>query len=94
VEEEAVIRWNSNFPIDRWWRKKHGIPFGSQRHREISFFEQLFEYKEDKLFNELRNAEKYEPDSGQIFKKEVYELNEKAMFKHLSEVMKNAPTTI
>lgn len=35
------------FPIDYWWRKKYGIPFGSPQHRAANFFDMLLEYKEE-----------------------------------------------
>ena len=71
-----VIGWNKKFPLDRWWRNKHGVSFLSAAHREASFLSQLFEYEEDKLFlsvfNETRNDGKdinrYVPNVGDIFK--------------------------
>ena len=46
-----VRRWNINYPIDRWWRKKHGVIFNSQEHRVVSFLDQLIEYIEDNEFD-------------------------------------------
>lgn len=50
---EEVLQWNQRFPIDFWWRKKHNVPFMSKTHREASFLDQVFEYEEDKLMNEI-----------------------------------------
>jgi len=50
---EEVVSWNNRFPIDRWWRDKYKIPFMSKVHREASFLDQLFEYEEERLVNEV-----------------------------------------
>lgn len=71
----SILEWNNRFPLDRWWRNKHGISFMSPAHRESSFLNQLFEFEEDKLFAEMFNKEEkrkedfaYVPGSGDIFK--------------------------
>lgn len=48
-----MVKWNLDFPIDRWWREKHGVAFLSSQHRESSFINQLLEYTEDQLYQEL-----------------------------------------
>ena len=30
-----VIKWNNTFPIDRWFRNKHNIPFLSEEHKGV-----------------------------------------------------------
>lgn len=52
--EKFIYNWNVRFPLDRWWRQKYNVPFGSPKHRESCFIDQLIEFKEDKLFNKLR----------------------------------------
>lgn len=44
-----ILDWNRKFPIDLWWRMKYNIPFGSPKHREISFIDQLIDYEESKM---------------------------------------------
>ena len=56
-----VHRWNINYPIDHWWRKKHSIAFNSEEHRVVSFLDQLVEYIEDKEYD--RAYEDYKKDS-------------------------------
>ena len=58
-----VIEWNSKFPVDRWWRVKHKIPFMSPIHREANFIDMLFEFEEDNLFNGFEENT-YTPNSG------------------------------
>lgn len=43
--------WNKNFPIDFWWRKKYDIAFGSPEHRQMSFFDMLIDFEEQKLIS-------------------------------------------
>jgi hypothetical protein len=62
--KKEIIVWNNRFPIDRWYRQKHNIAFNSSIHRESNFLDQLFEYREDELFEEHQQAQKYEPNTG------------------------------
>lgn len=69
----SIVSWNNRFPLDRWWRMKHNIPFMSPEHRESSFIHQLIEFEEDKLFlkefqTELKPEDKYVPGIGDLFK--------------------------
>ena len=66
--EAEVLNWNNKFPVDAWWRRKHNVPFMSKAHREISFLDQLFEYYEDKLIEEL-SKETYKPNTGDFLRK-------------------------
>jgi hypothetical protein len=70
-----MIRWNNKFPVDRWWRQKHNIPFLSERHREQSFLSQVMEYEEELMFQErqekkedINSIENYIPNVGDFFK--------------------------
>lgn len=55
--------WNINFPLDRWWRIKHKIPFGSKAHLEANFIDMLIEFEEDKIFLEIEKS-KFERDTA------------------------------
>lgn len=68
--ESFVINWNIRYPIDYWWRKKHGIIFGSRKHREASFFDMIFEFKEEKVMARLFE-EMNEDSEESIIDKEV-----------------------
>lgn len=63
-----ILKWNVDFPIDRWWRKTHSVAFNSERHRESSFIDMLIEWEEDRLFEKIER-EKYIPDIGDYLKK-------------------------
>lgn len=69
---QSVINWNRKFPLDRWWRQKHNVPFMSPAHRESSFIHQLMEYEEEKMFLETfveeKGKELYVPGAHDIFK--------------------------
>lgn len=67
----AVISWNLRFPVDRWWRMRHNVPFMSPVHRETSFLDQMFEYEEEKMFLPTKtedDTDKYVPGIGEMFK--------------------------
>lgn len=53
LADDNVGRWIRRFPIDLWWRRKYGVAWGSPQHREISFFDQLREYREEVFLRRL-----------------------------------------
>lgn len=55
--ESQILRWNQMFPIDIWWRNKHSVSFGSSLHKEMSFFDMLFEYYEQRFFERAAKKE-------------------------------------
>lgn len=67
-----IIKWNRKFPVDRWWRDKHNVPFLSEQHRECSFLAQLMEFQEHLYFKEksvVKEPEStYIPGAHDIFK--------------------------
>lgn len=68
---QDVVSWNKRFPLDRWWRIKHNIPFMSPAHRESSFISQLFEFEEEKLYSNIYDKdenEEYIPGIGEFLK--------------------------
>jgi len=64
----AIEEWNLNFPIDRWWRRKHSIPFGSKLHNEASLIDMWFEFQEDLLYIEVESSKGYTPNKGEFLK--------------------------
>ena len=67
---QNVVSWNKRFPLDRWWRIKHNVPFMSPIHRESSFIDQLFEFEEDKMYIQMNSKEdeEYIPGIGDFIK--------------------------
>lgn len=71
--DNFILEWNIKYPVDRWWRKKHNIPFNSSAHRECSFVDMFFEFREDKMYEEayknMSNKDTaYKPDSRDFLK--------------------------
>lgn len=70
-----IEKWNILYPIDRWWRQKHGIALNSSAHREQCMFSMRLEFEEDLMYNEfiasLQNneVENYVPGRGEWLKK-------------------------
>lgn len=47
-----AVRWNNLYPLDRWYRRKYNIGFGTAAHRELCQINILLEYMEEVLFKE------------------------------------------
>ena len=66
--KETVVQWNIKYPLDRWWRQKHSIPYGSVQHLDMCQFDILFEFAEDTLYKDLQKEKpeevKYRPGYG------------------------------
>ena len=68
-----IKAWNISYPIDYWWRKKHKVPFGSEKHRQHNFVDMKLEYLEDLMYRDLRKkdelSDSYKPGTGSWLKK-------------------------
>lgn len=73
---QSFIRWwNVTYPIDRWWREKHKVPFNSARHRSITFIDMKLEYEEDVMYRELSKEQEkvtYTPGTGNWLQKRKF----------------------
>lgn len=49
-----IINWNNQFPLDKWWRDKYKIPFGSPAHLKANQADILIEYIEQTAYDEHR----------------------------------------
>jgi hypothetical protein len=47
-----IIKWNNENPLDSWWRKRYKVPFGSSAHLEISQWDILFVFLEQKIYSD------------------------------------------
>lgn len=73
-----VVKWNLEFPIDRWWRDKYKVPYLSAQHKEACFLDMLFEYIEEQIKEKVTikiqksttsdKTEEYVPGSGDFLK--------------------------
>ncbi len=52
-----VRKWNIMFPLDKRFRDKYKIPFGSTAHGDSCFVDIFTEYVEDMLYEELTEKE-------------------------------------
>lgn len=79
---DYVTWWNSTYPIDRWWRNKHGVIFGSKEHNDHCLLDMRFEFEEDILYKSIElesGPEKDEYNLGRgdwIKKREKEPMNE------------------
>ena len=76
---ELVVKWNSMFPLDMWYRDRYKIAFNSEDHKKLSLIDMFFEYyeyytyqykprklKEIEAKKEKEQAENYFKDSEYI----------------------------
>lgn len=70
-----IVKWNNNFPLDYWWRKKYKIPFGSPDHKRMSFVDMYRDFLEDKMMLELNQPEE-SADLNEITKVPQKELDD------------------
>ena len=83
-----IEKWNVDFPIDRWWRKKHNIPFNSEEHRGHSLLDMRIEYEEDVMYNEIHSVslnKTYDPGRGEWLAKRKPKEDSKAVIDHAFE---------
>ena len=46
---QFITYWDSNYPVDLWYRKRFGIRFGSNEHKELRLIDIRFELEEQRL---------------------------------------------
>jgi hypothetical protein len=47
---DFVIKWNTKYPYDKWWREKYKVPFFSEKHLDADPIMIKFEYIEDLIY--------------------------------------------
>jgi hypothetical protein len=75
-----IINWNNFFPLDKWWRDKYKIPFGSPAHLEANQIDIFIEFIEQQAYEEhktqlieLTNKEDRHKKDGWISKNAIPE---------------------
>lgn len=74
--DQSVERWLTRFPLDLWWRRKHGVSFGSPQHRAMSFFDQLHEYREEVLLQRMARERQEREVMGDDYDSRVLRLSQ------------------
>ena len=74
--DQSVTRWLTRFPLDLWWRRKHGVSFGSPQHRAMSFFDQLREYREEVLLKRIAQEQSERDAMGDDYDSRVVKLSQ------------------
>lgn len=65
---EFIIKWDNQYPIDYWFRKKYKIAFNSEAHRNMSFIDMRIEYEEEKLMEQSFKIEERKKEELQDYK--------------------------
>ena len=55
--DDFILNWD-RFIIDKWWRDKYSISFGSIEHRKANWIDMAIEYRESVIFNRLSSESK------------------------------------
>ena len=55
--QHFILKWNNDYPIDRYWRKKYKVAFNSEQHRNTSLLDMRIEFEEDRLFEKTKEKE-------------------------------------
>lgn len=63
-----IVWWNTQFPVDYWWRKKYNIPFNSEKHRKLCLIDAYIEYKEEEMIKESIEDYKRKKDDLEDYK--------------------------
>lgn len=69
--KDFVYKWNTTYPIDRWWRLKHKVAFNSPEHRVMSFIDMKIEWEEDCIFESLYKESEYKINQGKYMKESI-----------------------
>lgn len=76
--EKRITDWNLKFPFDYHFRTKYNIPFGSETHRQMDFFDMKFDIFEERYFNYISEKNKNKVKSSkQLLKSKVLKASEK-----------------
>lgn len=93
VTRNFLIEWNYLFPLDRWWREKHGVAFLSKKHKKITQLQITYEYLEEQMFDEFVKESNRRKEIEQNYKKGIWvidrssditETDEEELFKNLN----------
>lgn len=81
-----VKDWNLKYPVDRWWREKYNVPFGSPQHLDFSFLDMRIAFEEAQVFAQLELNHLHEKEEAVIYRAGRGEwLRPQAKFKSLTE---------
>lgn len=47
-----LLWWNNTFPLDRKYREKYGIAFGSEQHRQVCQIDVLLNHLENEIYED------------------------------------------
>lgn len=60
--EGFIDYWNIKYPIDRLYRKKYGIAFGSDEHKKLNFISMSVDLKEDLIIHRQEKLQAEQTD--------------------------------
>ena len=70
--EDFLIRWNYQFPLDRWYRKKYGIKLFSPEHLALSQIDIALEFVEEQMFSKYLEQIERDQEAEKDYKKGIW----------------------
>jgi hypothetical protein len=64
-----IIEFNNTFPLDREYRKNHGIPLFSEQHRNINQIDVYLEWLENEVYEEHELVIAERKKKAELYKK-------------------------
>ena len=68
----SIISWNNRFPLDRWWRAKYKVAYGSEIHRGTSQINIYLEWREETIYEQHKKDSKMQKDKAAQYKKGIW----------------------
>lgn len=69
--KDRIVQWNVRFPLDREYRKKHNIIFGSEQHLALNQIDLYLDYLEDIVYKEIWEEAKESVKMEEDYKKGI-----------------------
>lgn len=87
-----VEEWNLKYPIDKWWRDKYNVPFGSAAHKAQSMLDMRLDFEEELMFLQQKRristeqSSSYQFGSGSWLKKQIVKPTQQQLDKDFDRI--------
>lgn len=68
----SIVSWSNTFPLDKWWRNRYKIPYGSELHRKQSQIDIYLEWQEEILFQQREVDFALAKEKAKAYKKGIW----------------------
>lgn len=78
--QSFILWWNSTFPFDLMWRKKHKIAFMSPAHKNTSLYDIYFDIYEESYLKKLMEEEDQRKEDREFYEMTGHYLKKKSKY--------------